>query len=39
MRNAELEPVIVPEVNEQPLGYEEDEWNAEDYAALAIKRL
>ena len=30
---------IVPEVNEQPLGYEEDEWNAEDYAALAISRL
>jgi len=29
----------VPEVNEQPLGYEEDEWNAEDYAALAISRL
>lgn len=30
---------VVPEVNEQPLGYEEDEWNAEDYAALAINRL
>ena len=30
---------VVPEVNEQPLGYEEDEWNAEDYAALAISRL
>jgi hypothetical protein len=30
---------VVPEVNEQPLGYEEDEWNAEDYAALAIRRL
>ena len=30
---------IVPEVNEQPLGYEEDEWNAVDYAALAINRL
>ncbi|MBR6905198.1 MAG: hypothetical protein IKN32_10150, partial [Bacteroidales bacterium] len=29
----------VPEVNEQPLGYEEDEWNAVDYAALAINRL
>ena len=39
MLNAELEPVIVPEVNEQPQGYEEDEWNAEDYAALAISRL
>ena len=30
---------VVPEVNEQPQGYEEDEWNAEDYAALAISRL
>ena len=30
---------VVPEVNEQPLGYEEDEWNAVDYAALAINRL
>ncbi len=30
---------IVPEVNEQPLGYEEDEWNAVDYAALGISRL
>lgn len=30
---------VVPEQNEQPKGYEEDEWNAEDYAALAISRL
>lgn len=34
-----LETVVVPEQNEQPLGYEEDEWNAEDYAALGISRL
>lgn len=31
-------PVVIEEAP-QPLGYEEDEWNAEDYAALAIKNL
>ena len=35
----DLVTVVVPEQNEQPQGYEEDEWNAEDYAALAIRNL
>lgn len=39
IQNAAAETLIVPEQNEQPLGYEEDESNAEDYTALAISKL
>ena len=39
IREVETVTPVVIEESPQPLGYEEDEWNAEDYAALAIKNL
>ncbi len=39
IREIETVTPVVIEESPQPLGYEEDEWNAEDYAALAIKNL